>query len=260
MAQSHGIRLKKQYGQHFLRNQQVVEHIVEGVALDSKSSVFEIGCGDGFLTREIIKKPIARLWIYEIDEQWVSYIKGAFTDPRITIYHENFLDISMEPLEQYAPWTILANLPYQVTFPILHKFQANRHLIKEGIVMVQEEVAQKIVKSHGRDYGYTSLFFQHYFTWKLLDKVAPGSFLPPPKVYSRLMHFVPRVHEHAIPQEEQFWGFIKLCFKQPRRTLRNNLTTTRYISCGIPDSTLALRAQQMTMDELLLIWTTYAIK
>ena len=55
-----------------------------------------------------------------------------------------------------------------------------------------KEVAQKIVKSGGRDYGYTSLFFQHYFTWKLLDKVPPGAFFPPPKVFSRLIYFSPK--------------------------------------------------------------------
>ena len=88
---------------------------------------------------------------------------------------------------------MLANLPYQVTFPILHNFQKNRHLLKEGVIMIQEEVAEKILKTSGRGYGYPSLFFQRYFTWKKLDKVPPTAFFPPPKVDSRLLYFKPRM-------------------------------------------------------------------
>ncbi len=256
MALSHGLPLQKKYGQHFLRNQQVVDHIVDAVTLDDSSSVFEIGCGDGFLTRAIIQNPLARLAIYEIDERWVMHIRKTIPDPRITVNHVNFLDQDLSVFEQNAPWTLLANLPYQVTFPILYKLYAMRHLLKEGVIMVQEEVAQKIVKSRGRDYGFVSLFFQHYFDWRLLDKVAPTSFLPPPKVFSRLMYFKPKINIAPIPEEERFWAFVKLCFKQPRRTLRNNLRSTLYESIAIPDALLDLRAQQMTMQDLLALWNS----
>ena len=123
---------------------------------------------------------------------------------------------------------ILSNLPYQITFPILHLLQKNRDLLKEGVMMIQEEVAQKIVKTSGRGYGFPSLFFQHYFEWKLLQKVPPGAFLPPPKVYSRLLYFKPKKDVIQIPDEPKFWEFIKRCFAQPRRTLRNNLASTHY--------------------------------
>lgn len=254
MAWSHGVPLQKRYGQHFLRNQQVVDHMLDAVALDNSSSVFEIGCGDGFLTRGILRMPIARLWIYEIDERWVAHIRKTINDQRVMLNHANFLDIDFTTLQPHAPWTILANLPYQVTFPILYKLQANRHLLKEGVVMVQEEVAQKIVKTHGRDYGFVSLFFQHYFEWRLLDKVAPSSFLPPPKVFSRLIYLKPRENIIPIPEEERFWQFVKFCFKQPRRTLRNNLRTTQYADAKIPDSVFELRAQQLSMSDLLTLW------
>ena len=86
--------------------------------------------------------------------------------------------------------------------------------------MIQEEVAQKIVKTSGRGYGFPSLFFQHYFEWKLLEKVPPGAFFPPPKVYSRLLYFKPKKMLQQIPDEAEFWEFIKHCFAQPRRTLK----------------------------------------
>ncbi len=252
--QSHGISIKKRYGQHFLRDQRVVEHMLEHVELTSQSSVLEIGCGDGFLTQEIVKHPFTRYWIFEIDPQWAGFVRNSIKDKRLTIFEENFLDLDFSRLAPHKPWTVLANLPYQITFPILHLFQKNRELFAEGVVMVQEEVAQKIVKTGGRGYGLPSLFFQYYFDWKLLQKIPPSAFLPPPKVYSRLIYFKPKKKLVPIPQEEEFWKFIKLCFSQPRRTLRNNLATTHYDLFKIPDGILKLRAQQMTMVDLLKIW------
>jgi 16S rRNA (adenine1518-N6/adenine1519-N6)-dimethyltransferase len=254
MAQSHGISLKKRYGQHFLRDQRVVEHMLEQVDLTAQSSVLEIGCGDGFLTQEIVKHPFARFWIFEIDPQWAGFVKNAVRDKRLEMHEENILDVDFKRFEPYKPWTVLSNLPYQITFPILHLFQKNRDLFKEGVIMIQEEVAQKIVKTSGRGYGFPSLFFQYYFDWKLLQKVPPGAFLPPPKVYSRLLYFKPKKNLVPIPDEEGFWQFIKHCFAQPRRTLRNNLQQYHYNLIHFSDQTLALRAQQMSMQDLIDMW------
>lgn len=252
MVRSAGIPLKKQFGQHFLRNQQVVDHMVQAVDIKD-ASVFEIGCGDGFLTQHILSTDIARLWVFEIDREWVNYVTHKFSDKRLHVFHENFLDLNWRRLQEFRPWTVLANLPYQVTFPILHRIQEHREMIKEGVVMVQEEVAQKIFKTSGRGYGYPSLFFQYYFDWKLLDKVSPTDFYPPPKIYSRLMYFKPKKDTPLIPDEEGFWKFIKVCFKQPRRTLRNNLKQGQYDSVALADI-LDLRAQQMSMVDLLEVW------
>ena len=172
---------KKRFGQHFLRDASVTEHMMDQVVLTPQSSVFEIGCGDGFLTRTILKSPLERLWIFEIDEDWVNYVRNEIKDERMTVFHENVLDVDFKRLGPHAPWTLLANLPYQVTFPILHMLQRNIALLKEGVIMVQEEVAQKIVKTHGRGYGHPSLFFQHYFEWRLFKQVPPQAFLPASK-------------------------------------------------------------------------------
>lgn len=254
MVVSKGIRLKKKYGQHFLRDINIVYSVVDNVELDGSSSVFEIGCGDGFLTRMILETDIARLWVFEIDSDWVKYIANSIDDQRLTLFEENFLDVDFSRFDSHKPWTLLANLPYQVTFPILHKLQQNRKVLKEGVIMVQEEVAQKIVKTSGRGYGFPSLFFQHFFEWKLLDKVPPEAFYPPPKVYSRLLYFKPKKELRPIPDEERFWKFIKVCFSQPRRTLKNNLFAAQLNIAKVSDETLKLRAQQMTMDDLLSVW------
>jgi len=253
-AFSHGITLKKRYGQHFLRDKSVVEHMLDQVTLAPTDSVFEIGCGDGFLTREIVQHQFARLWIFEIDPEWASFVQKSVLDKRLQVFQDNILDVDFARFEPYQPWTLLANLPYQVTFPILHLLQQNIRLLKEGVIMVQEEVAQKIVKTGGRGYGYNSLFFQYYFEWRLLQKVPPTAFLPPPKVFSRLLYFKPRALREPIVNESEFWRFIKLCFHQPRRTLKNNLTQSHVDMERIPPEQLLMRAQQMTFQDLLRLW------
>ena len=249
---SDGIPLKKQYGQHFLRDQSVIDCMLDQVNVN-KASVFEIGCGDGFLTQAILQTDMERLWVFEIDSHWVQYITQKWQDPRLSVFEENILDIDFARLEPNKPWILLANLPYQITFPLLHLLKVHRALLKEGVIMVQEEVAQKILKTHGRDYGYSSLFFQYYFEWKLLVKVLPEAFYPPPKVQSRLLYFKPK-NPPAIEQEEDFWKFIKLCFKQPRRTLKNNLEQTHIDISLIEPAMLTMRAQQMNINDLLALW------
>lgn len=254
MAHVENIPLKKRYGQHFLREQSVVDNMLARVSLHNDAAIFEIGCGDGFLTSAIMQHGIKKLWVFEIDPEWAEYVRKKITDKRLTIFQVNILDQDFAMFDQDRPWTLLANLPYQITFPILHMLQRNRHLLKEGVIMVQEEVAQKIVKKGGKDYGYSSLFFQYYFEWQLMDKISPTAFYPPPKVHSRLLYFKPRTNQEPIEQEEKFWAFIKTCFKQPRRTLKNNLMQIQIDFAKVPEKYLTLRAQQMTFDDLLHMW------
>lgn len=252
-----GIAVKKQFGQHFLREQSVVDRMVSAVTISPQTSIFEIGCGDGFLTRSILKTDCARLWVFEIDPEWASYVKNKYQDPKLQIFVEDILTTDWSKFAEHAPWVLLANLPYQITFPFLHKLQELRHLVQEGVVMVQEEVAQKLVKKSGRGYGYPSLFFQHYFELKLLTKISPTAFVPPPKIFSRLVYLKPKFPE-AIPDEQRFWKFLKGCFSQPRRTLRNNLLSTQYAHLLHDDPVLQLRAQQLSMADFLAIWEKIA--
>ncbi len=250
---SQGIVLKKHHGQYFLRDLAVVKTMLSKVSVKGKS-VFEIGCGDGVLTREINSNSPARLWVFEIDPEWANKVNKEFSGNKKMVMHEaNILDVDFAVFEEHQPWILLSNLPYHVTFPILKKVHQNKHMITEGVVMVQEEVAQKIVKTSGRGYGYISLFFQYYFEWELLSKVPPTSFYPEPKVFSRLLYFKTKENVPVIPHEEEFWKFIKLCFSQPRRTLRNNLSQTHY-DMKLLESVLPLRAQQMRFSDLLDLW------
>lgn len=255
IPKSQGIVLKKKHGQNFLRDESVVFAMLDRVSLTHTTSVFEIGPGDGFLTQHILNSPIARLWTFEIDPEWAAHIRKRFEgNHHITVFDANILDVDFTILEPHKPWVLLANLPYHVTFPILHLLKKHRDLLAEGVIMVQEEVGQKIVKKGGRNFGFVSLYFQHYFEWQLLIKVPPSAFYPSPKVFSRLLYFKPRVQCDEIPDEVNFWLFIKQCFRQPRRTLRNNLSQGHYRVTAVPEELLALRAQQIDKKGLLAVW------
>lgn len=249
---------KKKFGQHFLRKQSVVDHMIERVTITPETSVLEIGCGDGFLTRGILElTPCKQLWSYEIDPEWATYVKKQIKDSRLVIKQQDILAQQFEDFEQHKPWVVLANLPYQITFPILFLFQKHKHLFSEGVVMVQEEVAQKIVSTYGRTYNTTSLFLQHHFDWELMEKIEPAAFDPAPKIFSRLLYFKPKAKMVEIPNEVQFWKFIKICFLSPRQTLRNNLRTTHFDLAKIPENILSLRSQQMTFEQFLELWSVF---
>ncbi len=255
IPRSQGIVLKKKHGQNFLRDESVVFTMLDRVTLTHTTSVFEIGPGDGFLTQQILNSPIVRLWTFEIDPEWATHIRKRFEgNVHLTVFDANILDVDFTMFEQHKPWILLANLPYHVTFPILHLLKEHRALLTEGVIMVQEEVAQKIVKKGGRDFGFVSLYFQHYFEWELLVKVPPSAFYPSPKVFSRLLYFKPRKTCDVIPDEQNFWPFVRRCFRQPRRTLKNNLSQGHYHVAAVPEELLALRAQQIDKKGLLAIW------
>lgn len=256
--QRQGIELKKKHGQHFLKNGMYIIPMLEAVKLDNTISVMEIGCGEGILTGYILGGPCKQLKVFEIDEEWAEYVWNKYgSDSRLHITLNNILDVDWSSLQSEQPWVLLANLPYQITFPILYLLKENREMFLEGVVMVQEEVAQKIVQMSGRGYGYHSLYLQRYFSWKLLTKVPPEAFYPAPKVFSRLLYFKPILQVDPIEKEEEFWKFIKLCFHQPRRTLRNNLAQSHYPIEKLDDDLLKKRAQELSMKDFLQIWTVF---
>ena len=249
----HGMRVKKEHGQNFLRDDRVLHEISQSVKLNN-ANILEIGCGDGALTKTILDHPVNKMLVYEIDPEWAEFVKNSLIDDRLVILQENFLDADLSLKLQDNKWTITANLPYHVTFPILRKFITVIDSLEEGVIMVQEEVAQRLVAIYGRAYGYVSIYFQCFFDWKLLSKVGPASFFPSPKVNSRLLYFIPKKKKFEIINEEAFWKFIKAAFSQPRRMLRNCLASFHYDVSNIEPELLALRAQQIESAKLLEIW------
>ncbi len=251
-------RRKKSLGQHFLRRESVVRLMIEKVKDSCNDAVIlEIGCGDGFLTRNILEQTnCARLVCLEIDLQWVEFVKRRIKDPRLEILNANALDVDWSKFSDNGSksMVMLANLPYNVTFPIIKKLRENATLFTEGVIMVQDEVAQKFVAKSGRNFGFVSLLLQHTFDMSLMAKVGPESFCPPPKVSSRLVHFKPKAKTINIEREENFWRFIRVCFSAPRKMLKNNLRCYNVNPEIIERKVGGLRAQQMNFNQLLELW------
>ena len=256
-----GIALKKQFGQHFLQDQFYIDQVIEKIPFTQGMNVFEIGCGEGVLTKAIAAQPnLGALKVFEIDPEWAALVaKDLQHDARVQVCLTNILDVNLNELFAGQQWVLLANLPYCITFPILHLLQQSRSVVPQGVIMIQEEVAQKIVQKSGRGYGYPSLFFQHYFDWQLMDKVPPTAFYPAPKVFSRLLYFKAKLQPEVIVDEPGFWKFIKACFLQPRRTLKNNLQQSKYGIEPFSPELLAKRAQELSMQDFLHIWKTLQV-
>lgn len=248
-------RKKKAFGQHFLRKQSVVDHMIAKVAITPTTSVMEIGCGDGFLTKAILAQTSCKqLWCFEIDHEWAQYVRTHVHDNRLTIHEKNILELDWNSLAEHKPWVLLANIPYNITFPILFLLKSHRHLFSEGVLMIQEEVAQKMVAKNGRSSSAISMLFQHYFDLTLMEKIEPGAFVPPPKIFSRLLYFKPRSDVPSIVDEENFWNFVRASFKSPRRTLKNNLASTHFEYSALGEALLQKRAQELSFNDFLNMW------
>jgi len=247
---------KKEHGQVFLRDQGIVDSIIKNATVTPTTTVMEIGCGDGFLTRAILEKtPCQKLEVFEIDEEWLNVVKKNIPSNRLSLNLINILDVDLKTyFSPQNPVVLLANLPYHITFPIMHKIQKSADLFSHGVVMVQEEVAQRLVAQTGRDAGAISHYFQHFFEFKLLTKVPPSAFEPQPKIFSRLVGFTPRATLTQIPDEENFWIFVRTCFKFPRQMLHNNLKSSKFADVELPQEFQALRAQQMSTAQFIALW------
>ena len=244
-------------GQHFLRKQSTVDNMIDAAKITAETTIIEIGCGDGFLTRSILEQTACKqLIIIELDPRWANFVQENYGCDRLTVINADALLYDFTLLSQQKEVVLLANLPYQITFPLFKKLISHEGLFKEGIIMLQEEAAQKIAARKGRSYGALSLYFQHYFNVKLMEKVEPEAFDPAPKVFSRLLYFTPNTEQPAIENKENFWEFLRALFKTPRQTLKNNLKRTNIDLAKVPEEYFGLRAQQLELPALIALWNT----
>ena len=146
---------------------------------------------------------------------------------------------------------MVGNLPYYITSPIVRKTLALRGAIERAVFLVQLEVAERIAARKGsREYGYLSALCRLFAEPELLFRVPAGAFRPPPRVESAVVRLMPK--ECEAPPE--FIMFLEAAFRQPRKTLRNNLSAIYERELLSAHSDLGLRAQQMDVEELWALW------
>ena len=242
--QSSGHQHKKQFGQNFLNNNQIIDRIVASIRPQADDHMIEIGPGEAALTDPIIRV-VKHLDIIEIDNDLIAPLKIKFaTLPAFHLHHTDALKFDYAQLLQAEDeqLRVVGNLPYNISSPLMFhllKFAAN---ITDMHFMLQKEVVERIcAQPGGKQFGRLSVMMQYYCKTEYLFDVGPENFTPPPKVDSAIVRLLPYKQKPVIADDEAlFEKFVKQCFTLKRKTLRNNLKgwldAEQIEACGISPS------------------------
>ncbi|HHT17682.1 MAG TPA: 16S rRNA (adenine(1518)-N(6)/adenine(1519)-N(6))-dimethyltransferase RsmA [Papillibacter sp.] len=225
----HGFRFSKSMGQNFLIDPAIPCAIAENARVDEETGVLEIGPGIGILTRELAERA-GKVTSVELDRRLLPILSETLH------HHKNVIivpgDIMMldldalirENMPEMARYAVCANLPYNITTPVLTRLYES-HLFDTVTVMVQREVAQRMVAKAGSpDYGAFTVFTAYYAEGEILFDVPPESFVPPPKVTSSVIRLSMRkAPPEGIEDTALFFRVVRASFAQRRKTLVNSL-------------------------------------
>lgn len=225
--QQQPLRAKRRLGQHFLKHPSLARKIVAGLGPEEDDTVLEIGCGTGALTGNLVGLGGRYIGV-EVDAGLCSQLRRRFNSPGIEFLNRDILALDLGELRKRhagSGFKVVGNLPYAISSPILQHLARHSGVIDLAVVMLQAEVADRLAAGPGgRDYGVLSLIVQYHFRPEPLFLVPPQAFKPKPKVDSKVVRLVPRLHRPLRPAEEsRFFGFVKQSFSQRRKTLRNCL-------------------------------------
>ncbi len=241
----------RRWGQHFLQDRSVVERILEAAAPGSEDRILEIGPGPGVLTRPLAQRA-AQVLACEIDSQLADGLEHI---ERVTVVRGDFLKQDLSLLLEPPGWKVVANLPYYITTPILEKLLLEaHHRVTEMWLMMQKEVAQRIVSPASRQAGSLTYFVHLFADPSLLFTVPPGAFSPPPKVDSAVLHL--KLHGRHLERvsSDYFQSLVRTAFGQRRKTLRRSLSgllqdpSGLLIRAGVDPQR---RPETLTMEEFL---------
>lgn len=223
MNQPH--RARKRFGQNFLRDPNIIRAIIVAAQLQPEDRVVEIGPGQGALTHSIAPN-VAHMDLMEIDRDLAAEWKDA-TPAGVVVHTGDALQLVWEDFLTHPPYKLVANLPYNISSPILFKIIEQRHLFSTLVLMFQKEVAQRLRAHPGtKNYGILTVLCQLWFDVEPVINVPPQAFTPRPKVDSEVLRFVRRAQPRAAVEDAgQFKRVVKAAFAQRRKTLRNSLTS-----------------------------------
>lgn len=216
-------RTKKRFGQNFLRDRGVIEAILAAAAITAEDRVVEIGPGLGALTDDLLRRA-AEVNIIEIDPELIAHWRQR-DDAKLHLHPGDVLRLDWRALLPHPPYILAANLPYNISTPVLFRMIEERDLFRHFVLMFQKEVGERLcAPPGGKDYGVLSVFCQLWFEVRKVVAVPPGAFSPPPKVHSIVVRLdplpAPRV---AVADLSLFRRVVKGAFGQRRKTLRNAL-------------------------------------
>lgn len=238
-------------GQHFLSDNSILERIARVACGEHTSSVaatvIEIGPGPGGLTGRLLPH-CDHLVAVELDPALAGALRARYAaEPKFELVESDVLEAD---LSRWGPAVVVGNIPYYITSPIVDRALSLGPLLLRAVFLVQREVAERLAAAPGsRDYGYLSVSTQARCSAKVLFSVKRGSFHPPPKVESVVILLEPL----AVPVCDDLDGFLRfasVCFRQKRKTLRNNLAGVfeKAQIEALPEA--SSRAEQIPVSEL----------
>ncbi|HWQ03502.1 MAG TPA: 16S rRNA (adenine(1518)-N(6)/adenine(1519)-N(6))-dimethyltransferase RsmA [Candidatus Nitrosotenuis sp.] len=256
----------RRLGQHFLADASWRERILRHLRPQRDDAWLEIGAGHGEMTRELARAA-RRVVAVELDPPLIDTLRELASRHRnIEIVAGNILALDLQKLLGEQKFRVYGSLPYYITSPILRRLFEAAERLEAIYVVIQFEVAARIVAAPGRrDYGFLSVLAQHFAQPEILLRIPPGAFRPRPKVDSALvaLRLRPDRGEFAAEEEKQFLEFVGTCFAQKRKTLLNNLkgggaarAQAALCAAGISENARAEQLSVQQFAELFRAWTT----
>ena len=235
---------KSKLGQNFLNDESAIERIAASVGEVSTHTLVEIGPGLGAITKRLAIRA-GKLIAVEYDHQLALRLRvhfGNSGDAHVKVVEQDVLafDFAAAAAEAGEKLSVVGNLPYYITSPILLRLAECHASLNQAVLMVQREVADRVTAQPGtRDYGVLSVSVQMFGPVERLFTLPPEAFTPPPEVHSTVFrwHFAPRFEELGVT-EEPFLHLVKIAFAQKRKTLSNNLRAAG-VDAGAITSALA---------------------
>lgn len=250
----------KSLGQHFLHDPNIIRKIADALDAPEEASVVEIGPGTGALTEALLKQ-YPQLTAVEIDSRAVAHLQKEF--PALDVRRRDVLDVDWAALaeEKGEPLYVIGNLPYQITSPLLFALLEARTYLREAVLMMQKEVAERLAATpHTKAYGIPSVLVQLYAAPEVLFDVSRHVFTPKPRVESAVVRL-------AFDGGPQYRGafddvrrVVRAAFGQRRKMLRNSLSAwTKEQGMTLPHDWGRKRAEALTPAEFVEL-TRYLIE
>ncbi len=238
--------LKKSLGQHFLKDEAVIQKIVLALQQEKFTNLLEVGPGAGAITRHIFEWPDIHFKAVELDQEKVSYLTKTYPTLQEKIIHQSFLDIN-KPFD--GPFFIFGNFPYNISTQILFKVLEWKDDVTGVIGMFQKEVAQRAASKEGsKVYGVLSALVQAYYSVEYLFDVSNDCFTPAPKVQSGVIKLTRKTEALPVKSDRAYWVLVKTAFNQRRKTMRNAVKSL-FSADVLQDEIFNKRAEALSIEE-----------